>query len=411
MDNEFMMQAADRKRETTRFCDTVTILGSTGSVGESTLDVISRNPGRYRVAALTAHRNTRRLAEQCAEFGARLAVIADPARENDLYAALKEVGSTAEVMSGEAGMAIAAGMDEVDSVMASIVGAAGLKPTLRAAQTGKKVLLANKESLVIAGEVFVRAARENGARVLPVDSEHNAIFQALPDGFENGLESVGVEKIILTASGGPFLHKSSSELSQVTPAQACKHPNWDMGRKISVDSATLMNKGLEVIEAHWLFDTQPDQLEVLIHPQSIIHSMVAYRDGSVLAQLGTPDMRTPIAHALAWPDRIEAGVKRLNLAEVGTLNFSAPDFERFPCLGLAFDAMRAGQNAPVVLNAANEIAVQAFLDGRITFDRIPALVDSVLQGMATCPISTLDDVLEQDRQARATAHKMMKEML
>ena len=406
-----MMQAADREQETAGFCDTVTILGSTGSVGESTLDVIRRNPGRYRVAALTAHRNTRRLAEQCAEFGARLAVIADPARENDLYAALKEVGSTAEVMSGEAGMAMAAGMDEVDSVMASIVGAAGLKPTLRAAETGKKVLLANKESLVIAGEVFVRAARENGARVLPVDSEHNAIFQALPGGFEKGLESVGVEKIILTASGGPFLHKSAAELSQVTPAQACKHPNWDMGRKISVDSATLMNKGLEVIEAHWLFDTQPDQLEVLIHPQSIIHSMVAYRDGSVLAQLGTPDMRTPIAHALAWPDRIEAGVKRLNLAEVGTLNFSAPDFERFPCLGLAFDAMRAGQNAPVVLNAANEIAVQAFLDGQITFDRIPALVDSVLQGMATCTITTLDDVLEQDRQARATAHTMMKEML
>jgi len=405
-----MTLAIERNNETVRSCDTVTILGSTGSVGESTLDVISRNPGRYRVAALTAHRNTGRLAEQCVQFGASLAVIADPALENELYVALKNAGSKAEVMSGEAGMAMAAGLDEVDSVMAAIVGAAGLKPTLRAAQTGKKVLLANKESLVIAGEVFVRAARENGARVLPVDSEHNAIFQALPAGFENGLESVGVDRIILTASGGPFLEKSASELSHVTPAQACKHPNWDMGRKISVDSATLMNKGLEVIEAHWLFDTQPNQLEVLIHPQSIIHSMVAYRDGSVLAQLGTPDMRTPIAHALAWPDRIEAGVKRLNLADIGTLNFSAPDFERFPCLGLAFAAMRTGQNAPVVLNAANEIAVQAFLDEHITFDRIPALVDSVLQRMTTSAIANLDDVLEQDRQARVMANTMMKEM-
>jgi 1-deoxy-D-xylulose-5-phosphate reductoisomerase len=391
-------------------CDTVTILGSTGSVGESTLDVIARNPGRYRVAALTANRNTARLAEQCAEFGAQLAVVADPAREAELAAAIRRAGSRAEVLSGEAGMAAAAGLDGVDTVMASIVGAAGLKPTLCAAQAGKKILLANKESLVIAGEVFVRAARESGARVLPVDSEHNAIFQALPQGFENGLDSVGVERIILTASGGPFLHKSADELSRVTPAQACKHPNWDMGRKISVDSATLMNKGLEVIEAHWLFDTTPDQLEVLIHPQSIIHSMVAYRDGSVLAQLGTPDMRTPIAYALAWPDRIEAGVKRLNLAEIGTLNFSAPDFERFPCLRLAFEAMRAGRNAPVVLNAANEVAVQAFLDEQIAFNRIPELVDRVMQRVPAGSISGLDDVLEQDRLARGAAHTIMKEM-
>jgi len=391
--------------------ENVTILGSTGSVGESTLDVIGRNPGRYRVAALTAHRNTHRLAEQCAQFGAKLAVIADSTRENELYAALRDLGSKADVMSGESGMATAAGMDEVGIVMASIVGAAGLKPTLRAAETGKKILLANKESLVIAGEVFIRAARENGARVVPVDSEHNAIFQALPDGFENGLDSVGVERIILTASGGPFLEKSANELAQVTPDQACKHPNWDMGRKISVDSATLMNKGLEVIEARWLFNCTPAQLEVLIHPQSIIHSMVAYRDGSVLAQLGTPDMRTPIAHALAWPDRIEAGVKHLNLAEVGTLNFSAPDFERFPCLGLAFEAVRAGQNAPVVLNAANEIAVQAFLDEQITFDRIPALVDGVMQTTPISPISDIGDVLEQDRRARQVARQVMKELL
>jgi 1-deoxy-D-xylulose-5-phosphate reductoisomerase len=385
----------------------VTILGSTGSVGESTLDVIRRNPGSYRVAALTANSNTTRLAEQCAQFGAALAVVADPEKENELRAALKASGSSAEVLSGERGMATAAGASDAGIVMAAIVGAAGLKPTLKAAEAGKKILLANKESLVIAGEVFIRAAQQNGARVIPVDSEHNAIFQALPEGFENGLDSVGVERIILTASGGPFRTWSATELSRVTPAQACNHPNWNMGRKISVDSATLMNKGLEVIEARWLFDTRPDQLEVLIHPESIIHSMVAYRDGSVLAQLGTPDMRTPIAHALAWPERIESGVDRLNLAEVGRLNFSAPDFERFPCLGLAFEAMRTGQNAPVVLNAANEIAVQAFLEERITFDRIPELVDGVMQAATISPISSIEDVLDHDRQARNRARTLM----
>jgi len=272
-------------------------------------------------------------------------------------------------------------------------------------------LLANKESLVIAGEVFTRAARRAGARVLPVDSEHNAIFQALPGGFEKGLEHVGVERIILTASGGPFLEMPAAEFAQVTPAQACKHPNWDMGRKISVDSATLMNKGLEVIEARWLFDAQAEQIEVLIHPQSIIHSMVAYRDGSVLAQLGTPDMRTPIAHALAWPQRIEAGVDRLNLAQVGELSFMEPDFERFPCLGLAFEAMRAAGNAPVILNAANEIAVEAFLNERIAFDRIPVLVDKVMQRLESCAVSTIGDVLEQDKLARAAANGIMEDML
>jgi 1-deoxy-D-xylulose-5-phosphate reductoisomerase len=391
--------------------ETVTVLGSTGSVGESTLDVIERNPGRYQVTALTAHRNTRRLAEQCARFDAKLAVIADPGRENELVQALKERGCRAAVLSGESGLVEAAGLAEVDSVMASIVGAAGLKPTLRAAETGKKVLLANKESLVIAGEVFTRAARRAGARVLPVDSEHNAIFQALPSGFEKGLEHVGVERIILTASGGPFLDMPATEFAQVTPAQACKHPNWDMGRKISVDSATLMNKGLEVIEARWLFDAQAEQIEVLIHPQSIIHSMVAYRDGSVLAQLGTPDMRTPIAHALAWPQRIEAGVDRLNLAQVGELSFMEPDYDRFPCLGLAFEAMRAAGNAPVILNAANEIAVEAFLNERIAFDRIPVLVDKVMQRLESSAISTIGDVLEQDKLARAAANEIMVEML
>jgi 1-deoxy-D-xylulose-5-phosphate reductoisomerase len=391
--------------------ETLTVLGSTGSVGESTLDVIKRNPGRYRVAALTANGNARRLAEQCARFNAPLAVIADPSQENELNRALKDLDCGATVMSGESGLAAAASLPEVDTVMAAIVGAAGLKPTLRAAEAGKKILLANKESLVIAGEVFVGVARSSGARVLPVDSEHNAIFQALPRGFEKGLESVGVERIILTASGGPFLDMPGEELALVTPAQACKHPNWDMGRKISVDSATLMNKGLEVIEARWLFDTRPDQLEVLIHPQSIIHSMVAYRDGSVLAQLGTPDMRTPIAHALAWPQRIEAGVERLNLTQVGELTFRKPDLERFPCLGLAFEAMQVGENAPVILNAANEIAVEAFLAERIGFDRIPTLVDKVMQNIKGCAIKSIDDVLEQDKLARIMAKEMMKKML
>ncbi len=388
----------------------VTVLGATGSVGISTLDVISRNPGLYRVTALTANRNTRLLAEQCARFDAELAVIADPALENELYSALKALGSDAAVMSGETGLVAAAGLPEVDIVMAAIVGAAGLKSALRAAETGKKILLANKESLVIAGEFFVKTARRNGARILPVDSEHNAIFQALPTGFEQGLEQAGVERIILTASGGPFLDLPAEQLNQVTPAQACNHPNWDMGRKISVDSATLMNKGLEVIEARWLFNAPPEQLEVLIHPQSIVHSMVAYRDGSVLAQLGTPDMRTPIAYALAWPRRIESGVERLNLAQENDLSFRQPDLERFPCLGLAFEAMRAGENAPVTLNAANEVAVEAFLEERITFDRIPSLVGEVMQNLEVSGINSLDDVLKHDKLARTRAMELVKQI-
>jgi 1-deoxy-D-xylulose-5-phosphate reductoisomerase len=389
--------------------ETVTVLGATGSVGISTLDVIERNPGAYRVIALTANRNTQLLAKQCAHFDAKLAVIADPARENDLYCALKASGANAAVMSGEDGLVAAAGLPEVNIVMAAIVGAAGLKSTLRAAETGKKVLLANKESLVIAGEFLATTARRNGARILPVDSEHNAIFQALPANFDQGLERVGVERIILTASGGPFLDTPLEQLRQVTPAQACKHPNWDMGRKISVDSATLMNKGLEVIEARWLFNAPPEKLEVLIHPQSIVHSMVAYRDGSVLAQLGTPDMRTPIAHALAWPRRIESGVERLNLAQESDLSFRLPDLERFPCLGLAFEAMRTGESAPVILNAANEVAVAAFLAERITFNAISSLVGDVMQDPEISSINNLDDVLMHDKQARARAMEWVKQ--
>lgn len=386
------------------------ILGSTGSIGESTLDVIARNPERFDVVALTANRNTGKLAEQCARFGARLAVIAEAALQDQLAADLAKAGSKAEVLCGEAGLVTAASLDEVDAVMAAIVGAAGLKPTFHAARCGKKILLANKESLVIAGEVFIAEARRNGAEVLPVDSEHNAIFQSLPAGFENGLDEAGVDKIILTASGGPFLDMPADQLSQVTPEQACAHPNWDMGRKISVDSATLINKGLEVIEARWLFNAHPDQIDVLVHPQSIVHSMVEYRDGSVIAQLGTPDMRTPIANVLAWPQRIEAGVKRLQLAQMNDLSFREPDLERFPCLSLAFDAMRAGDSAPAVLNAANEVAVEYFLGGRIGFDRIPGLVEAVMDQVPLVPLDGLDDVMEQDRVARTCAMEYVEKL-
>jgi 1-deoxy-D-xylulose-5-phosphate reductoisomerase len=383
----------------------VCILGSTGSIGENTLDVIGRNADRFGVAALTAHRNVNRLADQCARFGARLAVIADRSLEGELAAALADRGASCEVLSGPEGLAQAAGMDGVDIVMAAIVGAAGLGSAFRAAQQGKKILLANKESLVIAGEVFVAEARRSGARILPVDSEHNAIFQSLPPGFERGLRAAGVEKIILTASGGPFLDLPAAELSRVTPEQACKHPNWEMGRKISVDSATLMNKGLEVIEARWLFNACPEQIGVLVHPQSIVHSMVAYRDGSVLAQLGTPDMRTPIAHALAWPERIDAGVAALDLARMNDLSFREPDLDRFPCLALAFAAMRRGDSAPAALNAANEVAVESFLEGRIRFDCIPRLVAEVMDRVAVTSLGSLEDVIEQDAVARRLARE------
>ncbi len=386
----------------------VSILGSTGSIGLNTLDVIDRNRGDFRVVALTANRNVEKLAEQCARFDARLAVIADSSLEQDLVAALKRHGASADVMSGEAGLKEAAGMDDTDIVMAAIVGAAGLNSTFEAARRGKKILLANKESLVIAGEVFIAEARKNHARILPVDSEHNAIFQALPDGFEDGLDAAGVEKIILTASGGPFRTLPADQFAGVTPAQACNHPNWSMGRKISVDSATLMNKGLEVIEANWLFNARPEQIEVLVHPQSIIHSMVAYRDGSVLAQLGTPDMRTPIAYSLAWPRRIEAGVERLNLAQMNDLSFEKPDLVRFPCLEIAFEAMRAGASAPVTLNASNEVAVDAFLTGKIGFMQIPELVSDVMERISVTAVKNLDDVLGHDEQARQAAQQWVK---
>ncbi len=389
----------------------ITILGSTGSIGENTLDVIRRNPGRYAVTALTANHNIDRLATQCAQFDARYAVIADATLTGKLSAALAQAGSTALALSGAEGLAEVATLADVDMVMAAIVGAAGLAPTLQAARAGKKILLANKEALVIAGHIFMQAAREGGACILPVDSEHNAIFQALPTDFARGLESVGVDRIILTASGGPFLDYPADGLRDITPDQACKHPNWAMGRKISVDSATLMNKGLELIEAHWLFNAAPAELQVLIHPQSIVHSMVAYRDGSVLAQLGTPDMRTPIAYALSWPERIDAGVARLDLARLSDLSFRDPDLQRFPCLRLAFEALHEGASAPVTLNGANEVAVAAFLENQLRFDQISELVAEVMQRSEPGAINCLEDVIECDAMARRKATETMRKML
>ncbi len=388
----------------------VTVLGSTGSIGVSTLDVIARNRDRFHVLALTAHSNVQKLAEQCSLHDAAYAVISQAELANELTAALKKLGCKAKVLSGSEGLLEAASLAQAAIVMAAIVGAAGLVPTLAAAKAGKKILLANKESLVIAGSLFMQAAKAAGAIVLPVDSEHNAIFQSLPSDWQKGLQASGVERIILTASGGPFLNTPASEMAHITPRQACKHPNWEMGRKISVDSATLMNKGLELIEAHWLFGAEPDQLEVVVHPQSIVHSMVAYRDGSVLAQLGTPDMRTPIAHALAWPDRIEAGVERLNLTRMGELTFREPDLERFPCLRLAYTALRDSASAAITLNAANEVAVQCFLDKRIRFDQIASVVAEVLERDESNTVNSLEQVLATDRSARRYAMEKIREI-
>jgi 1-deoxy-D-xylulose-5-phosphate reductoisomerase len=355
------------------------------------------------VIALSGHGNASLLAEQCHEHHARYAVISDASKAGELQSALDTLSCKSEVLAGSEALSEVVAVDETDVVMAAIVGAAGLEPTLRAVQAGKRLLLANKESMVIAGELFRKSAAEHGTTIIPVDSEHNALFQVLPHNFEAGLENAGVEQLILTASGGPFLHTDREALEDITPEQACKHPNWDMGRKISVDSATLMNKGLEVIEARWLFNAEPGQISVIVHPQSIVHSMVSYRDGSVLAQMGVPDMRTPIACALAWPQRIEAGVNRLNLSDIHQLEFYQPDIERFPALGLAFDVLESGGNAPVIFNAANEIAVDAFLEERIRFLQIPSVVSATLNKCEAGMIDNLADVLEFDRQARMSA--------
>ncbi|WP_371322713.1 1-deoxy-D-xylulose-5-phosphate reductoisomerase [Dechloromonas sp. ZY10] len=387
----------------------LTVLGSTGSIGVSTLDVIRRHPDRYGVFALCAHRQIDKLFEQCREFRPLFAVVADAILAADLQARCCAAGLSTEVRYGIEALCEMAAATEVEMVMAAIVGAAGLAPTLAAARAGKRVLLANKEVLVMAGELFMQAVQTHGAALLPVDSEHNAIFQALPADFSRGLAVCGVEKILLTASGGPFREKPLAELSSVTPEQACAHPNWVMGRKISVDSATMMNKGLEVIEAHWLFAAPPEMIQVVVHPQSVIHSAVQYVDGSVLAQLGNPDMRTPIAYAMAWPERIAAGVGALDLFKVGRLDFFAPDFQRFPCLALAYQVLREGGTASAILNAANEVAVAAFLDGQLSFPGIAALNEAVLAALPACPVHGLDDVIAADTKARERAAGLLRD--
>ena len=385
----------------------VTVLGSTGSIGLSTLDVLRRHPERFRVVALTANRDVRTLATQCREFSPSYAVLADALAARALRDALADMPGAPEVLSGVAGLERVAALSEADYVMAAIVGAAGLLPTLAAVRSGKRVLLANKESLVVAGELLIRSARERGATLLPIDSEHNAVFQCLPGDFCRGLRQVGVSRILLTASGGPFRDRALSELDRVTPEEACAHPNWSMGRKISVDSATMMNKGLEVIEACWLFGSTPEQIEVVLHPQSVIHSLVEYVDGSVLAQLGNPDMRTPIAHALAWPERIPSGVPGLDLSAVGRLDFAPPDLARFPCLDLAYQAARAGGTAPAVLNAANEVAVSSFLHHRLAFTDIARVVERTLDRLPRENVESLDQLLETDRRARDVAEQSL----
>jgi len=387
----------------------ITVLGSTGSIGVSTLDVIRRHPDRYRVFALCAHSQLDKLFEQCVEFRPRFAVLRDAALAAQLAERCRAAGLDTEIRHGVEALVEMSSLPEVDAVMAAIVGAAGLEPTLAAAQAGKKVMLANKEVLVMAGELFMHAVRENGASLLPVDSEHNAIFQSLPTDFARGLAQCGVQKILLTASGGPFRNTPLADLANVTPDQACAHPNWVMGRKISVDSATMMNKGLEVIEARWLFDAPPEMIQVVVHPQSVIHSAVQYVDGSVLAQMGKPDMRTPIAYAMAWPERIAAGVEPLDLFKIARLDFVAPDFERFRCLQLAYDALREGGTAPAILNAANEVAVAAFLDGALPFLGIAQLDEAVLQALPAGPEGSLADVLAADAEARRLADKMVRE--
>lgn len=381
----------------------IAVLGATGSIGVNTLDVVARHPDRYRVVALSGHRQVDRLFEQACRFLPLYVVVADAVAANALQGRLRERGLATEVLYGAAALERVAALPEVDVVMAAIVGAAGLPSAMAAACAGKKILLANKEALVVAGRLFMEAVRLHGATLLPVDSEHNAIFQSLPHDYAGNLDAAGIRKIILTASGGPFRQHSAEALLKVTPEDACRHPNWVMGRKISVDSASLMNKGLEVIEAHWLFAAPPERIDVVVHPQSVIHSMVQYRDGSVMAQLGSPDMRTPIACALAWPERIEAGVASLDFFSMGSLTFEQPDLQRFPCLGLAFASLQSGGDAPAVLNAANEVAVAAFLEGRLRFVDIAKVVEATLAGVSLSASTTLAALLDKDGEARRFA--------
>ena len=383
----------------------ITVLGSTGSIGLSTLDICRQHPTRFNVIALAANRDVEGLLSQCMEFSPEYVVMADDASAAELAVRLQQTCSEncPEVLAGTDALDQVAALEKNDMVMAAIVGAAGLKPALATVKAGKKLLLANKEALVLSGHLFIETARQNNAQILPIDSEHNAIYQCLPAGFSGDLASMGVTRLMLTASGGPFLHTPVEELLNVTPAQAVAHPNWDMGKKISVDSATMMNKGLEVVEARWLFDVSPHDIHVVVHPQSVIHSMVEYSDGSVLAQMGNPDMRTPIAHAMGWPERIESGVERLNLFEVAQLDFVEPDYQRFPCLSLAFEALKEKDSAPAILNAANEVTVQAFLDDKIGFMDIAAINEKVLAGMESENSDSIEHLLEVDLEARIMA--------
>ncbi len=388
----------------------LTVLGSTGSIGTSTLDVVARHPDKYQIIALTANRQVDLLFRQCVQFKPRYAVLLDEVASAQLRKLLRDAGSNTEVLCGLDALEQVCVLPEVDSVMAAIVGAAGLRPTLAAAHAGKKILLANKETLVMAGNVFMDAVRASGSALLPIDSEHNAIFQALPRGYDGDMAANGVRRILLTASGGPFRNTPLAGLQNVTPEQACAHPNWVMGRKISVDSASMMNKGLEVIEAHWLFNAAADDIQVVIHPQSVIHSLVEYVDGSVIAQLGNPDMRTPIAYGLAYPQRIASGVGALDLFKVATMDFLAPDFERFPCLALAYQALRAAGTAPAILNAANEVAVASFLDNKIAFLSIPRVIEAVLDALPVSSVTCLDDVLAADSAARRAAQQQIQQL-
>ncbi len=389
----------------------ITVLGATGSIGVNTLDVLARHPERYRVVALTANRHVERLLEQCLVHHPAYAVMVDETAAEQLAVGLRQAGSVTEVLSGAEGLERVASLPEVDYVMAAIVGAAGLPPALAAARHGKRILLANKEALVMSGRLFMDEVRQHGAELLPIDSEHNAIFQCMPPHFEQGLDAVGVRRILLTASGGPFRTTPLAQLEQVTPDQAVAHPNWSMGRKISVDSATMMNKGLEVIEACWLFNTSTANIQVVLHPQSVIHSMVEYADGSVLAQLGNPDMRTPIAHALAWPERIESGVGSLDMFTVAHLDFEAPDLKRFPCLHLAMEAMDTGGTAPTILNAANEVAVEAFLNEQIGFTAIARVIEQTLEQASVREADSLNTIFHDDAEAREIAHRIARQYL
>lgn len=385
----------------------VTVLGATGTIGLNTLDVIARHPQRFRAFALTANSRHESLFEQCRKFEPVFAVMLDADAANRLRRQLSEIGSQTEVLCGMEALKQVAAHPEVDVVMAAIVGAAGLHSAMAAAHAGKRILLANKETLVMAGGLFMQAVEQGGATLLPIDSEHNAIFQVMPASKCRSLEAGGIKRILLTASGGPF-RKNGVDLETVTPQQALNHPNWTMGPKITIDSATLMNKGLEVIEAHWLFNAPPERIEVVVHPQSVIHSMVEYIDGSVLAQLGNPDMRTPIAYGLGYPDRLESGVATLDLLKIARFDFEAPDLQRFPCLRLAFEALARGDAAPAVLNAANEVAVAAFLDQKIGFMDIPRMLEGALAEVAVDSIGSLEDVIAADAAARAWADEWMQ---